>query len=153
MNRRLSLPEVEHVAFRLAQEHLAFDEPIPAFRSRLPGTLESCLSVPFQTFDGKALYGSLVAKASILFYLLIKNHPFQNGNKRIALTTMLVFLAANGKWLAAGPRDVHGLAVWVAQSVAGDKDFVVMAIEAFIRKNLVPVSPSSGAASAPGSPQ
>jgi len=37
------------------------------------------------------LYPTLVSKASFLFYLMIKNHPFQNGNKRIAITTLFTF--------------------------------------------------------------
>ena len=87
---RLSLAELGNVAFRLAQEHLTFSEPIPDFSSRFPGKLESCLSVPFQRFYGLTPYRSLTAKASILFYLLIKNHPFQNGNKRIAIMALLL---------------------------------------------------------------
>jgi death-on-curing protein len=50
---------------------------------------------------GKRLYPTLVATAAILFYLMIKNHPFQNGNKRIAITTLLTFLYNNNKWLRA----------------------------------------------------
>ncbi len=138
MRQRLSLTEAEHIAFRLAQEHLTFDEPIPDFATRFPGILESCLKTPFQTFSGKALYGSLVAKASILFYLLIKNHPFQNGNKRIAVTTLLVFLLKNGKWVEVDPDTFHRFTLWVAAGEASQKDLFVLAIEAFIRKHLVP---------------
>ncbi|QQG42451.1 MAG: Fic family protein [Candidatus Giovannonibacteria bacterium] len=44
--------------------------------------LESCLATPFHSFGGKSAYKGLIGKASMLFYLLVKNHPFQNGNKR-----------------------------------------------------------------------
>ena len=54
---------------------------------------------PFQTFSAKSLYPSLAGKASMLFYLMIKNHPFLNGNKRIAIITLLMFLLRNNKWL------------------------------------------------------
>ena len=84
----ITIAEVEYLAFQLAKEHLAFDEPIPDFTTRFPNRLESCVLTPFQTFSGKALYPTLVAKAGILFYLMIKNHPFQNGNKRIAITPL-----------------------------------------------------------------
>ncbi|MDA2931227.1 hypothetical protein MYX84_14995, partial [Acidobacteria bacterium AH-259-O06] len=47
-------------------------EPIPAFYTRRPGILESCLGTPQQTFDEKPLYPTLVEQASIFFYLLIK---------------------------------------------------------------------------------
>ena len=128
---------MEYLAFRLAQEHLSFDEPIPDFSTRFPHVLESCLLTPFQTFSGKALYPSFVTKASVLFYLLIKNHPFQNGNKRIAITTLLVFLLLNGKWIRADTQELYNFTVWVAQSPAGFKDQVVDAIQKFIRKHLV----------------
>jgi len=80
--RRITISEIEYLSFRLAAEFLGYDEPIPSFGSRYPNILESCLAVPFQTFNRKNLYRGLVKKAAILFYLLIKNHPFQNGNKR-----------------------------------------------------------------------
>ena len=60
------------------------------------GMLESALEAPFQTFDGKDLYPALIQKAARLGQSLISNHPFVDGNKRIGIHTMLVFLAANG---------------------------------------------------------
>ena len=135
--RIITVADVEYLAFRLAKEHLSFDEPIPNFSTRFPHVLESCVLTPFQTFSGKALYPSLVAKASVLFYLMIKNHPFQNGNKRIAITTLLVFLLQNGKWIRADTQELYNFTVWVAQSPAGFKDQVVDAIQKFIRTHLV----------------
>jgi len=133
----IAVQEVEYLAFRLAREHLSFDEPIPDFSTRFPNVLESCLVTPFMKFSGKSLYPSLAAKGSILFYLLIKNHPFQNGNKRIALTTLLVFLHRNGKWLKVDTQEFYNFTVWIAQSPAILKDEVVMAIEKFIKTHLV----------------
>ncbi|MCI6889706.1 MAG: type II toxin-antitoxin system death-on-curing family toxin [Oscillospiraceae bacterium] len=60
------------------------------------GLLESALEAPFQTFGGKDLYPALIQKAARLGHSLISNHPFVDGNKRIGIHTMLVFLAANG---------------------------------------------------------
>ena len=93
------MSEVEFVAFTLARETLSFNEPIPDFSTRYPNILESCLAAPFQSFSRKSLYSTLYLKAAVLFYLMIKNHPFQNGNKRIAMTTLFVFLHMNKKWL------------------------------------------------------
>ena len=95
--KTISISDVEYISFRLAEEMLAFDEPIPDFTSRFPNILESCIATPFQRFSKKSLYPGLISKASILFYLMVKNHPFQNGNKPIAMTTLLVFLFLNGK--------------------------------------------------------
>ena len=86
----ITLREVEYIAVRLAQEMLSFNEPIPDFSTRFPNILESCLATPFQVFSGRSLYPSLISKASIFFYLMIKNHPFQNGNKRIAMTALFL---------------------------------------------------------------
>jgi death-on-curing protein len=132
----ITIADVEYLAFRLAKEHLSFDEPIPDFSTRFPNVLESCVLTPFQRFSGKALYPTLIAKAGILFYLMIKNHPFQNGNKRIAITTLLTFLYDNGKWLRADTQEFFNFTVWVAQSPPEFKEQVVAAIEKFIRDHL-----------------
>ena len=132
----ITISDVEYLAFRLAKEHLSFNEPIPDFTTRFPNVLESCVLTPFQSFSGKALYPSFVAKASILFYLMVKNHPFQNGNKRIAVTTLLVFLHINGKWLKVDTQELFNFTVWVAQSPAQFKKQVVSAIEKFIGDHL-----------------
>jgi len=121
----------------LAREILSFDEPIPDFSTRYPNALESCLATPFQSFSGKALYPSLISKAAMLFYLLIKNHPFQNGNKRIAMTTLFVFLYRNHKWIKVDTQELYNFTVWVAQSPPTVKDETVKATEKFLKRYLV----------------
>jgi death-on-curing family protein len=133
----LTVAEVEYLAFRLAREHLSFNEPIPDFSTRYPNILESCVVTPFQRFAGRSLYPSLVTKAAMLLFLMIKNHPFQNGNKRIAITTLLLFLANNGKWLQVNSQSFYNMTVWVASSPAAYKEQVVSAIERFVRDHLV----------------
>lgn len=133
----LSVAEVAYLAHTLAQKFLDWDEPIPPFSTRFPHKLESCLEVPFQTFRKRHLYKGILGKASILFYLLVKNHPFQNGNKRIAVTSLLVFLNKNGKWLKVGTQELYNFAFWIAGSPPELKDQTVQAIEAFIKKHLI----------------
>lgn len=138
MNKRiLTIREVQYIAHELARRHMEWDEPIPDFSTRFPNILESCLLVPFQTFDGKYVYRGLIEKASILFYLMIKNHPFQNGNKRLAVTTLLVFLANNGKWIKVSNQEFYNFAVWIAQSPPGFKDQMISSIKKFIKDHLV----------------
>lgn len=134
---KLSLAEVEYTAYRLAKQLLDWDEPIPSFDSRYPNVLESCLIVPFQTFAKKNFYKGLVEKAAILFYLLIKNHPFQNGNKRIAMTMLFVFLHKNKKWLKVDNQELYNFARWVAESNPKLKDETAKAIEKFIKTYLI----------------
>lgn len=135
--RRLDIDLVRYVAHSLAARSMSGDEPIPPFETRYPDILESCVNTPFQKFDRKNLYKNLQSQAAILFYLLIKNHPFQNGNKRIAVTTLLVFLSLNKKWLRVDTKELYNFAVWVAQSPPKLKKSVLEAIEDFININLV----------------
>ena len=58
--------------------------------------LDSALANPLQTFAGHNLYPNCVDKAVQLCYGLIKNHPFLDGNKRIALHSMLILISING---------------------------------------------------------
>ena len=116
---------------------MTFNEPIPDFRTRFPDRLESCIATPFQSFGRKSLYQGLVSKATILFYLLVKNHPFQNGNKRIAITSLLTFLAINGKWLRILQEDLYEITVIVAGSKPGIKNAMIAAIKETIQAFLV----------------
>ena len=91
--------------------------------------LDSALETPFQSFGGDELYPTIQAKAARLGYGLIKNHCMIDGNKRIGVHVMLVFLALNGIELgytqkelyetifdvAAGKLDDEGLLSWVIE--------------------------------------
>lgn len=133
----LTVSEVEYVAFSLAKKFMEWNEPIPSFDSRFPNKLESCLVVPFQSFGGKSFYKGLIGKSAILFYLMIKNHPFQNGNKRIAMTTLFYFLYKNKKWLRVDNQELYNFAKWVSESNPKLKDETVKAIEKFIKTYMI----------------
>ncbi|MDD5518848.1 MAG: type II toxin-antitoxin system death-on-curing family toxin, partial [Candidatus Omnitrophica bacterium] len=107
------------------------------FSTRYPHVLESCLAAPFQTFTGKSLYSNLAAKAAILFYLMIKNHPFQNGNKRIAMTTLFVFLHKNRKWLKVDTQELYNFTMWIAQSPPKFKEETLRAVQKFLKENII----------------
>src|SRR3989338_8650546 len=99
MLRLLTIEDVEFLAHTLAKELLEWGEPIPPFKTRYPEKLQSCINTISQSYGGRQLYPALEDKAAALFYFLIKNHPFQNVNKRVAVTALLVFLHLNRKWL------------------------------------------------------
>lgn len=139
MNVILSIGEIQYIAHTLATKWMQWDEPIPPFDTRYPQKLESCLAAPFQTFGKRYLYKTLFDKTAILFYLLIKNHPFQNGNKRIAVAALLVFLYKNNKWLKVDNVELYNFAVWVASSSPPVKDQVVQAIVVFLKKYVVDI--------------
>ena len=132
----ITIAEVEYTAFRLAEELMTWDEPIPEFGSRFPNTLESCLNTPFGAFGGKDLYRGIIGKSSMLFYLLIKNHPFQNGNKRIAIICLLYFLHKNNKWIYISNERLYRFAKHVAQSKPNKREPIVKHIQAFLAANI-----------------
>lgn len=134
MIKRIGVDHIKDIAHQLAIATMAWDEPIPAFETRFPKVLESCLAVPFQTYNRKDLYPEFEEKAAVLFYLLIKNHPFQNGNKRIAVTTLLVFLFLNKRWMTIQPAKLYNLAIWVAQSDPEVRDAVIAGVKDLITK-------------------
>ncbi len=131
--KRLTLTEVQHVAHVLAQKLMTWNEPIPSFSTRFPNVLESCITQPFQKFGGHELYPSLEKKGAILFYLMIKNHPFKNGNKRVAVTTLLYFLSLQNRWLKIDNQELYNFARFVAESPPKFKEGMVEIIERFIK--------------------
>jgi len=139
----LSISDVEYLSHRLAKRLFEWGEPIPDFGTRFPNKLEGCLLAPFQTFSRRNLYRGLLGKAAILFYLMVKNHPFQNGNKRIAMTTLFVFLHQNGKWLHVDNQTLYNFAKWVASSDPTVKDATVRAVGDFLKKHMVPLDGST----------
>lgn len=59
-------------------------------------SFKSSIGQIYQTFGGQDLYPSVEEKAAMLLYLVTKNHSFSDGNKRIAATLFLWFMAGNG---------------------------------------------------------
>lgn len=136
MIKKLTIDEVKYTAHSLAKKFMDWDEPIPGFSTRFPNKLESCIATPFMTYSKKSLYRGLEKKAAILFYLLIKNHPFQNGNKRIAVMSLLYFLYKNSKWLSMSNIDLYNFAKGVAKSKPQKREKVMFEIQEMIQKHI-----------------
>lgn len=77
------------------------------------GLLSSALESAFATFGGEELYPSAEEKGARLGYSLISNHAFVDGNKRIGMFVLLIFLEVNGVLLRSSNEEVArvGLAV------------------------------------------
>ena len=58
--------------------------------------LESAVAAPQATMFGKPLLDDPIEVAAAYLFYLCNNHPFMDGNKRVALATCLVFLSENG---------------------------------------------------------
>ena len=104
-------------------------------------SFQSSISTIYQTFDGKDLYPSIEEKASMLLYLVVKNHSFSDGNKRIAAFLFLWFLDKNGiLYKSNGSRLIENntlvaLTLMIAESRTEEKDIIVKLIVNLINKN------------------
>lgn len=89
------------------------------------GLLESALEAPFQTFGGNDLYPALIQKAARLGYSLVSNHPFVDGNKRIGIHTMLVFLALNGVEIECSQKELIDVGLSLADGTMGAEELLI----------------------------
>ena len=133
----IDVKDFEFLCFNLAKELLSFSEPIPDYSTRNIPLLESALSAPKHSFDKKLLYPTIEGQATILFYSLIKNHPFINGNKRIGVMTLLIFLALNKKWLKMSPSGLYKLAIIVSNSDPSLKYIIIKKTLDLIKKYII----------------
>ena len=91
------------------------------------GALEAALFRPQSGY-----YGDLVAEAAALFESLAMNHPFVDGNKRVAFACVDVFLRVNGYRLTAKPMTIFR---WMLSHL--DKGtFTIAAIEPWLRAHI-----------------
>ena len=96
------------------------------------GALESAVAQPRATFAGTELYPSLAEKAAALGYSLALNHPFIDGNKRVAHAALETFLVLNGRELEAGVDDAERTILALAAGALTREQFV-----AWVTRHLV----------------
>ncbi|MDO4399063.1 MAG: RhuM family protein [Candidatus Saccharibacteria bacterium] len=95
---------------------------------------ESSLGAISQTFNDKDVYPSIAEKAANLLYLIIKDHPFYDGNKRIGALLFVVFLTINDYHLTKNgetkisDRALTALALLIAESHPSEKGLLVALI-------------------------
>lgn len=80
------------------------------------GLIESSLSSAFNTYFGVEKYPSIEEKAARLCYSLVNNHAFLDGNKRIGVFVMIIFLELNGIVLHQTDEEIVELGLGVASS-------------------------------------
>jgi death-on-curing protein len=76
-----------------------------AFGVRDISLISSAISIPKSTFDGKYLYTDLYEMAAAYIFHICQNHPFIDGNKRVALVSGLVFLEFNNIIIIDDPNE------------------------------------------------
>ena len=95
----------------------------------------------YQTWDGKDLYPSVEEKAAMLLYLVVKNHSFVDGNKRIATTLFLWFLENNGLLYHSdgtkriGDNALVALTLLIAESKTDEMEMMVKVVVNLINRN------------------
>ncbi len=95
---------------------------------------ESTHSAVIQTYDDKDVYPTISEKAANLLYLVIKDHPFYDGNKRIGALLFVVFLTINDYHLTKNgetkisDRALTALALLIAESNPKEKGLLVALI-------------------------
>lgn len=104
-------------------------------------SFKSSINTIYQTFGGEELYPSVEEKAAMLFYLVVKNHSFSDGNKRIAAFLFLWFLEKNGILYKSdgskliGNNTLVALTLMIAESRTEEKDVMVKVVINLINKN------------------
>ncbi|MFZ9036151.1 MAG: RhuM family protein [Francisellaceae bacterium] len=81
-----------------------------------------------QTFGGELLYTSIEEKAANLLYFIIKDHPFTDGNKRIACLIFIAYLSLQGIDFGLNENGMVALALLTAESNPDQKDLMVKLI-------------------------
>jgi death on curing protein len=84
------------------------------------GALESALHRP-QT----GYYETLIHEAAALFESLVQNHPFVDGNKRVAFAVVDVFLRVNGYTITASSTAIYGYVMKLLRQSAFDMEHLV----------------------------
>ena len=88
------------------------------------GLLESAVLGCYQTFDDVELYPTIIEKAARMAYAVSNNHPFVDGNKRVAVTAMLVMLRLNKVELAYTQDELIALGLGVADGSVDYEEIV-----------------------------
>ncbi|MDR3199322.1 MAG: virulence protein RhuM/Fic/DOC family protein [Planctomycetaceae bacterium] len=104
-------------------------------------SFHSSIAAIHQAFAGRDLYPSVEEKAAMLLYLIVKNHSFIDGNKRIAAFLFLWFLDRNGILYKPGGshlienNTLVALTLMIAESRADEKDIMVKVVVNLINQN------------------
>lgn len=86
------------------------------------GLLESAIALPYASFGGQELHSGISEKAAAYHFHLCSNHPFLDGNKRVAVAASELFLLLNGFELVAKDSAIEELTMDVAQgSISKDQ--------------------------------
>jgi len=101
------------------------NEATPLFGNERKHSLQSILGNIEQTFDGEPLYKSAEERAAHLLYFIIKDHPFSDGNKRIACLLFLLYLKLQNNTIKLNDNGLVALALLIAESDPQQKGLLI----------------------------
>ena len=111
------------------------------FANEKDDSFRSSIGQIYQTFGGDNLYPSVEEKAAMLLYLVVKNHSFIDGNKRIAAMLFLWFMEKNGILYSAdgnkriADNTLVALTLMIAESRTEEKDVMVKVVVNLINRD------------------
>ena len=116
---------------------LRFNEESELFAVERNKGLESIIGNIYQTFDGKDVYKSIEEKGANFLYLVVKNHVFADGNKRIAATLFIYFLNFYGILYQDGEQVIDNntlvaLTLLIAESHPKEKEIIIDLVMNFL---------------------
>ena len=94
------------------------------FEVMSPNGLLSALAAPRRSAFGDEAYITLAEKAGVLVYALIQNHPFWDGNKRIASAALRLFVERNTARLVADDQQLRSFTTEIAKGALRDGELV-----------------------------
>lgn len=127
----LTLAQARRAIARLQRDLHVKGEASGLFGQERGDALAAILGNIEQSFGGELLYPSVEVRAANLFYFLIKDHPFTDGNKRIGSLLFLLYLDKNGRLLRSDgslrfdDNALVALALLVAESKPAERDLMV----------------------------
>lgn len=137
----IEYPEAKAAIAELKKALMARKEATELFGNEKDNSFQGILGAIVQTFGGQYLYPSIEAQAAHLLYFVIKNHPFNDGNKRIGAFLFVWFLEKNKYLLKkSGELKINdntlvALALLVAQSDPADKELMIELVVHLINEN------------------
>ena len=143
-HQRLKAPKGDNAIHVLSYEEcrkviddMKFGEESDLFGVEKDESFKGTLGSICQGFGGQEIYPSLQEKAANLLYLVVKNHAFLDGNKRIAATMFLYFLDRNGVLFVDGRKAIDdstlvAITIMIAESKPEEKDAMTALVMNFL---------------------
>ncbi len=119
---------------------LRFNEESTLFAIERDKGLESIIGNIYQSFAGQDIYKSIEEKGANFLYLIVKNHVFADGNKRIAATLFIYFLNFYGILYKDGKQTIDNntltaLTLLIAESNPKEKDVIIDLVMNFLNND------------------